>query len=114
MSKTEIAVGKTVGPSPAESRYYILILFDISDPKKYRTLLKVLKRYGSRVQKSVFEAQLKPLQIKEIIGAIERIMTLPRFYNPDDNIRIYKIASNCEMTVFGKYESNLIEENIFL
>lgn len=106
MSKTEIAVGKTVGPSPAESRYYILILFDISDPKKYRNLLKVLKRYGSRVQKSVFEAQLKPSQIREVVESIERIMTLPRFYNPDDNIRIYKIASNCEITVFGRYESD--------
>ena len=74
----------------------------------------MLKRHDSRVQKSVFKAQLKPSQIREVVESIGRIMTLPRFYNPDDSIRAYKIASNCGMTVFGRYESNLIEENIFL
>ena len=114
MDKTQIAVGKTTGASPAESAYYVLVLFDISDAKKYRKLIGILKRYGTRVQKSVFEAQIKMSQIKELAGAIEHLMLSARFYNVDDNVRIYKVAGNCEVTIFGRYESNLTEENIFL
>ena len=114
MDKTEVSVGKTAGASPAESTYYVLVLFDISDAKKYRNLMRLLKRYGTRIQKSVFEGQLRRSQIKELVGAIEKLMGSARFYNADDNVRIYKIASSCEVTVFGRYESNLTEENIFL
>ena len=114
MDKTQIAVGKVAGTSPAESAYYVLVLFDISDAKKYRKLIGILKRYGMRVQKSVFEAQLKMAQIKELVEAIERLMSSARFYNADDNVRIYRVAGNCEVPIFGQYESNLTEENIFL
>jgi CRISPR-associated endonuclease Cas2 len=111
---TECSPGKIKGPSPAEDRYYVLVLFDISDQKKYRLLLKILKRYGARIQRSVFEAQLKSQQIRDLSVAIEKLMAAERYANPDDNVRIYKIASNCSVTVFGKYESNLPESDIFI
>lgn len=114
MYRTEVAVGKISGSSPSESAYYVLILFDISDSKKYRILTRLLKRYGTRVQRSVFEAQLRQAQLKELISAIDSIMLSERFYNPDDNVRVYRIASNCEVTVFGRYESSLVEEDVFI
>lgn len=114
MSKTEVSVGKRAASTPSESTYYVLVLFDISDSKKYRCLTRILKRYGTRIQKSVFEAQLRLSQIKELTGAIEKLMVATRFYNSDDNVRLYRMASNCELTVFGRYESTLTEENIFI
>lgn len=113
MYRTEVAVGKVAGSSPSESKYYVLVLFDISDSKKYRVLTRLLKQYGIRVQRSVFEAQLRQSQIKELVSAIDRIMLSERFYNPEDNVRVYKIAGNCEVTVFGRYESGVMEDNIF-
>ena len=33
--KTELSLGRITGAVPAENRYYVLILFDISETKKY-------------------------------------------------------------------------------
>lgn len=106
-------MGKLHGASPSESRYYVLVLFDISDARKYRSFVKVVKRYATRVQKSVFEAYLKSFQVKEMIGLIERLMKSDAFFNPDDRVRIYKISGNCDVVDFGVHQSNLPEENIF-
>jgi CRISPR-associated endonuclease Cas2 len=112
--KKELTLGKLSGASPASDRYYVVVLFDISEAKKYRALLKILKGYGCRIQKSVFEAHLKRSQIKEMTTKIEMLMESERFYNPNDNVRIYRIAGNCALTVFGSYQSNIQEENIFI
>ncbi len=60
LQTTTLSLGRIAGASPAENRYYVLVMFDIADPKKYRLLMRILKRYATRIQKSVFEAQLKP------------------------------------------------------
>ena len=110
---TDFSPGKTAGASPSEHKYYVMVFFDISDAKKYRLLVRVLKRYGVRVQKSVFEAQLRPSQVRELKDAIEGLMCSDRYYNPDDNVRMYKISGNCDATVYGEYSPLLPEENIF-
>ena len=110
---TELTPGKLSGASPSDHRYYTLVLFDISNPKKYRMLVKLLKQYCVRIQKSVFEGQLKSAQIRELVYSIDRLMAAERYYDPNDNIRVYKIAGNCNLTVFGAYTSTIMEENIF-
>lgn len=112
--RTSCSPGRVNGPSPAENRYYVIVLFDISDAKKYRLLTKVLKGYGTRIQKSVFEAQLKRSQIKTLIASVEKLMSSRRFFNPDDNIRIYEIAGHCDLTIFGECHIDVIEDNIFV
>ena len=114
LARTDVSLGRIAGASPSEHRYYVMVLFDISDPKKYRLLMKVLKRYGMRIQKSVFEAQLRLAQIRELSASLENLMASERFYNPDDNIRIYRISGACTATVLGSYSSELMEENIFI
>lgn len=111
---TEVSLGRIVGASPSEHRFYVLALFDISEPKKYRLLLKILKRYGSRIQKSVFEGQLTRAQIRELAASIERLMSSERFFDPGDNVRLYTMSGSCKALVFGEYVSTLLEENIFL
>ena len=113
LSKTEFSPGKLSGASPADDRFYLLILFDISEQKKYRLLIKILNNYCTRVQKSVFEGHLKMMQIKQMMTSIEKLMASTRFYNPDDNVRIYRISGNCTATVFGSCTLSIIEENIF-
>lgn len=104
---------KVHGASPSEDRYYILVLYDISDAKKMRLLVKILKRYGVRVQKSVFEGSVRQTQIRKMLQEIRRLMSSDRFFNANDNVRIYKIAGECELSVFGDYQSQELEENIF-
>ncbi len=37
----ETRLGKIRGSSPAEDRYYVVVLFDISNQKKYRRIIKI-------------------------------------------------------------------------
>ncbi|WP_303133520.1 CRISPR-associated endonuclease Cas2 [uncultured Olsenella sp.] len=113
LNKTYRAPGKVRGTSPSEDTYYVLVLFDISEAKKYRFLVRALKKYGLRVQKSVFEAQITQSKLKRLLVQIERLMSSERFFNPDDNVRVYKIAGECELSVFGECVDTTFEENIF-
>lgn len=113
LRKTELSPGKVRGASPSEDRYYVMVLFDVSDQRKYRFLIKILNKYCLRVQKSVFEAQLKMSQVKQLSDSIEKLMSSPRFFDPDDNVRIYRISGSCTATVLGECRSRVIEENIF-
>lgn len=106
-------VGRVKGSSPSMDQYYVVMLFDISEPKKYRALVKILKSYGSRIQKSVFEAQLKNSQIKHLIFQVGQLMSSKRYFNETDRVRIYKIAGNCEVTVMGEDSEAPLEENVF-
>ncbi len=42
--------------------------------------------------------------------AIERLMA-GRYYDADDNVRIYRVSSRCEATVFGKCGTPLGEDD---
>ena len=107
-------LGRLSGASPSLDQYYVIVMFDVSDAKKYRLLIKALKRFGSRIQKSVFEAWLTKAQIADMERMIKRLMTSDRYFNEDDRVRIYRIAGNCEATVYGDYAPSQLGENIVL
>lgn len=114
LEETTLSLGKTAGSSPAESKYYVLVFFDIANTKKYRLLMKILKRYATRIQKSVFDAHLKPRQIKEMTEAIRRLMASERYYDSEDNVRIYRISARCEATVFGTCDDVQPDQDVFI
>lgn len=92
---------RCLGASPAENRFYTLIMFDISGRKKYSLLTKLLKRYSRRIQNSVYEAYLKPSDIKQLTEKIERLMGSERYFDPSDKIRIYQMSGSCSAVMFG-------------
>ena len=110
----DLNIGKVKGASPAEDRIYTIVLFDISDPKKYRRIIKVLKGYSDRIQYSIFEAYLRRTQIKEMIESLRWLMTKEEYFNPKDRIRVYRISGNCELTVFGEYQERIVEQDVFI
>lgn len=73
-----------------------------------------MNRYATRIQKSVFEAHLKPRQIKEMTDSIERLMGTERYFDTNDNVRIYRLSSRCDVTVFGTCTKLSAEDDIFI
>ncbi len=114
--KTERTYGKVAGASPAENKFYVLVMFDVSNRKKYTLLLKHLKRYSYRIQNSVFEAHLRMADFKELVAGIERLMRSKRYFDEADRVRIYRISSGCEAVIFGENsaESIDLDENLFI
>ncbi|NMD37131.1 MAG: CRISPR-associated endonuclease Cas2, partial [Christensenellaceae bacterium] len=54
-----------------DKKYFVLIIYDISDNKRRYQMVKALLSFGFRVQKSAFEAMLKPAKYKKLIEKIK-------------------------------------------
>lgn len=61
-----------------------LVTYDIASHRVRYRVAKCLLGYGERVQKSVFECQLRTGQAREMAGQLERLALAE-----DDSIRIY-------------------------
>ncbi len=66
-----------------------LAVYDIADSKRLRHIAKIMKRYGVRVQKSVFECDLADSAIKALKEAVISIMDEKK-----DTLRIYPMLDN--------------------
>jgi len=69
---------------------FVMISYDIVDDKKRLKLMKFLKDYGTRVQKSVFECNLSPETYEHVKTGVEEIINKRK-----DRVRYYKICSGC-------------------
>ncbi len=68
----------------------VMISYDVVDNKKRLKLMKFLKDYGSRVQKSVFECDLTPTVYERVKAGVEKII-----HKRKDRVRYYRICKNC-------------------
>lgn len=74
---------------------YILV-YDISANRERRLLQKLVKRYGFRVQKSVFECKMTRRMREELLSRIEQLDI------QTGHIRLYKKASGYKVKLMGK------------
>lgn len=83
---------------------YIILVYDIEE-KRVSKMLKLCRRYLHWIQNSVFEGELSPVQLKELIFEAELIMDARK-----DSLIIFKTRQEkwLEKMVIGK-EKNEIE-----
>lgn len=89
-----------------KDKYLILIIYDISDNKHRLKISKCLESYGTRIQKSAFEAWLTKKKFEKLIGVLRQMA------RAEDNIRIYKLRGYGEVTVLG--EGNQLDRGEFI
>ena len=75
-------------------KYIVLIIYDITDDKHRRNLVKISSSFGIRVQKSAFQARLNKRQYNKLLSKLDK-------YYRDDNIRIYRLQEYEEVKVYG-------------
>ena len=92
----------------SESKYVILIIYDIISNKQRVKMAKLLSGYGNRVQKSAFEARLNKKQYARLLRDIKGML------KTDDNVRIYKLHSYEEIKTFGDKKYEIIEDVIVI
>lgn len=68
---------------------FYLICYDIPDNKRRKKIADLLAGYGTRVQKSVFECQLKNKQYQQLKKRMTKICN-----SEEDNLRFYPISSH--------------------
>jgi CRISPR-associated protein Cas2 len=73
---------------------YVVISYDIVDDAKRLRVAKLLKNYGQRVQKSVFECRVDERRYLELKGRLEKIIDME-----NDSVRYYALCQRCVGTI---------------
>ena len=66
------------------------ICYDIKDDRRRVQVAKALADFGERVQFSVFEANLDPDELAQLIRRVNRVL-----HPEEDNLRIYPLCASC-------------------
>jgi len=88
---------------------FVMISYDVVDDKKRFKLMKLLKDYGSRVQKSVFECNLSPKTYEQVKAGVEGIIK-----KRIDRVRYYRICKGCVGKVEISGWGEVTEEEEFI
>ncbi len=85
----------------------VMISYDVVDDSKRLRLMKFLKDYGTRVQKSVFECNFSPDLCERVKDGVEKIINKRK-----DRVRYYRMCGNCEdkVEIYGWGEVTEDEE----
>ena len=84
----------------------VLVIYDVSDNKKREKLVKCLKSYGVRVQKSSFECLLSKKLYKKMVKESNKIID-----KKTDSLRIYKMNNENKILNYG-IGKNIDKDNI--
>ena len=78
---------------------FIVVTYDIVDDKIRTRLFKLLKRYGDRVQYSIFECEISPDQFRKMRDEIADIIS-----GDDGDLRYYEVCAECRRRImsFGR------------
>ena len=69
---------------------FVIVCYDIPDDRRRTKVMKTLKDYGSHVQYSVFECDLKPQDLKRMRERLDKLIDKRK-----DNVRFYRLCENC-------------------
>ncbi len=69
---------------------WVVVCYDIPDDRRRLRTARVCLGFGMRVQRSVFEADLTPAQLRRLRARLLRVI------DPEqDSVRIYKLCADC-------------------
>jgi CRISPR-associated protein Cas2 len=72
----------------------LVVVYDITDNTTRRIVGEILEGYGTRVNRSVFECQVKHTKERQVLEA-----TLQKEIDPKvDSLRIYTVCATCMST----------------
>lgn len=81
----------------------IIVAYDIADPRRLNRVAKVIKDYGIRVQKSIFEVDVGKSTFAEMKARIEDEIELSL-----DGVKYFPLCEKCAGTV------EIIGQGIFI
>lgn len=78
----------------AVNKHLFMVCFDIVDDKIRYRVVKILLKYGQRVQKSVFECMLNDADYLQMKNSLDKLIEITQ-----DSIRYYHLCANCEKAI---------------
>jgi len=71
-----------------------LVAYDVSDDGRRTRVANILMDLGDRMQYSVFEVDLEPRELEEMLHAVGKVLD-----SGADNLRVYRLCANCRSEV---------------
>jgi len=68
---------------------FIVVCYDIPDDKRRNRISDILEGFGERVQRSVFECDIKPEHLKKMKEKLVKVL------KDDDSVRYYYLCGEC-------------------
>lgn len=81
----------------------MIVAYDIADPRRLAKIARIMKDYGSRVQKSIFEVSARGGVFNELQRRVEEII-VPE----EDGVKYFSVCEKCSGTV------EIIGQGIFI
>jgi len=72
----------------------MIVAYDIADVKRLARIAKIIKDYGIRVQKSIFEVDVTPIIFDEMKRRVESII-MPE----EDGVKYFPLCEKCAGTI---------------
>jgi CRISPR-associated protein Cas2 len=91
-------------------KVYCLVIYDISLTRRRNKLVKILKGYGARVQKSAFDLFIGRTKFDKLIKDIDKFYDAQEF----DQIRVYRFGGALNITIWGDEIVVKHEDLVFL
>ncbi|GBD22623.1 CRISPR-associated endonuclease Cas2 2 [bacterium HR29] len=82
---------------------YVVVAYDIPDDRRRAKLARLLAGYGDRVQRSVFECDLRPSEYEELVKRVGRM------WCEGDLIRIYRLTKQAALAIVRFGGPGLVE-----
>lgn len=89
----------------------LIVSYDIENTKLRTRFSKFLKRYGYRLQYSVYEIKNSDRILKNIMLEIEG--NFKKSFGESDSVMIFKMSENCEKIAYG-YQSHADDDFLFV
>lgn len=88
----------------------ILVSYDISNNKKRSKFVRYLKKFGHRIQYSVFQINNSEHILDNIVSEIKN--NYSSSFSEEDSIYIFMLSNTCKITRYGYAEHE--DENIIV
>jgi len=95
IKRNEYFVDMEADQKYGDSKYLVVVVYDIVNDKRRNKLSKYLQSYGIRVQKSCFECILDQKLYNKLIKH------LPKFISAEDLLRVYRLTGAMEVITWG-------------
>ena len=59
-----------------EAKFWYVVCYDITDPKRWRKVYRLLNGYGRRLQYSIFRCRLTARAMEKLLTAEDRLLIL--------------------------------------
>lgn len=85
-----------------------VVVYDISSDRERTKVDKILKNYGFRIQKSVFECKLNESLKRKLIAELEGLNIKTGF------LKLYLLTDMIESKTLGNAPKNMDENDVFI